>query len=80
MKNEVARINGAWTKTHAGRTVRNGVKSIALGLGSCIAVYGGQYNRTSWSLHVSDTDLLKSDWFAVGNDLRSSATPLTKKC
>ncbi len=62
-----------------GHAARKGVSSIIIGLGSCVAIYGGHYNRTSRIYKATDADLIKSDWLAVGSDLRRAADTLINK-
>jgi len=53
------------------RAVRNAVRTISIGLGGCLAVNGHFYNKRLHKIvNTSDSQALRSDWQAVGNDMR----------
>jgi hypothetical protein len=48
--------------------------NFAMGLGSCIALSGGFYNRTGRTVYTSNREMLNRDWFVVGADMRNAAS------
>lgn len=55
---------------------RKAMSNFALGLGSCVALSGGFYNRTHRTIWSSDRQMVARDWFVVGSDMRGAASQI----
>ncbi len=63
------------------KTLRNrrAIGGFAMGLGSCIALSGGFYNRTGRDAGTTDREMLQRDWQVFGSDMRTAATKIMAK-
>lgn len=62
------------------RALRNTVRTLSIGLGGCLALNGHYYNkRLEKIINTSDEQALRSDWKAIGDDMRSALNNLKIK-
>ncbi len=60
---------------------RRMASGFAVGLGSCVALSGGFYNRTGRTVKTSDQEMIRQDWQNVGSELRAASyRVMTKAC
>lgn len=60
------------------RALKSAARSIAIGMGSCLALNGHYYRpprtagQAEYSQRRSDAEALRSDWEKVGNDIQTA--------